>query len=80
MINPDIMTPKEILDFQKIILSLMRDNEKIKFSKEEKEILLKAIDYVSNSSYISLVFQFFVLILKERLKEKKKLKKNGLIN
>ena len=53
MINPDIMTPKEILDFQKIILSLIRDNEKIKFSKEEKEILLKAIDYISNSSYIS---------------------------
>lgn len=52
MINPDIMTPKEILDFQKIILSLIRDNEKI-ISKEEKEVLLKAIDYVSNSSYIS---------------------------
>ena len=52
MINPDIMTTKEILDFQKIILSLIRDNEKI-ISKEEKEVLLKAIDYVSNSSYIS---------------------------
>ena len=52
MINPDIMTPKEILDFQKIILSFIRDNEKI-ISKEEKEVLLKAIDYVSNSSYIS---------------------------
>lgn len=52
MINPDIMTPKEILDFQKIILSLIRDNEKI-ISKEEKEVLLKAIDYISNSSYIS---------------------------
>ena len=52
MINPDIMTPKEILDFQKIILSLIRDNEKI-ISKEEKEVLLKAIEYVSNSSYIS---------------------------
>ena len=52
MINPDIMTPKEILDFQKIILSIIRDNEKI-ISKEEKEVLLKAIDYVSNSSYIS---------------------------
>ena len=52
MINPDIMTPKEIFDFQKIILSLIRDNEKI-ISKEEKEVLLKAIDYVSNSSYIS---------------------------
>ena len=52
MINPDIMTPKEILDFQKIILYLIRDNEKI-ISKEEKEVLLKAIDYVSNSSYIS---------------------------
>jgi hypothetical protein len=50
MINPDILTPEEVLLFQKIILNLINQTN---FDQKEKEVLLKAIDFLSNNHYIS---------------------------